>query len=124
MPARNGRCFRSGGAVVHSGSRVIRHAARGMLAIEHTRGGQHGAGDNLTAIAERKTLVSAFDRDLCHCERCEKLSAEPLRLRHGAACELASADTSRKPEIVLYPGTGTCLAAGSVPVEEQRPQAF
>ena len=123
-PAGDGRRFRGRGAVVHPRAGVLGHAARGMLAIEHAGGGQHGSRDNLAAVGERETLVSPIDRNLRHFERREKLRAQPLRLRHGAACQFAAADAGRKPEIVLDPRTGARLPARGVPVEQQRPQPF
>ena len=53
--------------------------------------------------AERQALVAAVDRDTRHLERREDLRAEALRLRHGAAGELAAADAGRKAEVVLDP---------------------
>ena len=95
-----------------------------MLPTKHTGSGEHRARDDLTPITERKTFVSAFDRDLSHLHRRQKLRAEPLGLCHGAACQFAAADAGRKPEVVLYPRTRTCLTTRGPPVEQQRSQAF
>ena len=121
---RERRRFRGRGAVIHARARVLRHAGRGMLAIEHAGRGQHGSRHDFAAIAERETLVSRIDRDSGHFERREKLRAEPLRLRQGAARQLAAADAGRKSEIVLDPGAGARLSARRVPVEQQCPQPF
>ncbi len=59
-----------------------------------------------------------------HFKRRKKLGAEPLRLRQGAARQVAAADAGRKPQIVLDARTGARLPARRVPVEQQRPQPF
>ena len=102
-----------------------------MLAIEHAGGGQHGSRDDLAAVGEREALVSRVDRHPGHFERREKLGAEPLRLRHRAACQLAAADAGRKPEIVLDPGTacppvrparaGRAAASAALPMRRTPP---
>ena len=56
--------------------------------------------------ASVRRLYPAVDRDAGHLERHEELRAEPLRLRQGAARQLAAADAGREPEIVLDPRAG------------------
>ncbi len=60
---------------------------------------------------EREPLVPAVDRHAGHFERREKLRAEPLRLRDGAAGQLAAADAGREPEVVLDARARPRLAA-------------
>ena len=83
--------------------------------------GQQRPRDELAAVGERETLVAAVDRDAGDFERREELGAEPLRLRQGAARQLAAADAGRKPEIVLDPRAacppvrpGACRSSSSV----------
>ena len=88
-------------AVIHAGAGVRRHARRGMLAVLHAGRGQQRPRDDLAAVAERQVLVSRVDRHARHFERHEELRAKPLCLRHGAARQLAAADTRWKPKVVF-----------------------
>ena len=59
-----------------------------------------------------------------HLERREELGAEPLRLRQGAAGQLAAADAGGEPEVVLDARARPRLSAGRVAVEQKRPKPF
>ena len=95
-----------------------------MLAIDHAGRDQQRSRDDFAAVGQHETLVAAVDRHAGHFERREELGAEPLRLREGAARQLAAADAGRKPEIVFDARAGACLSARCVPIEQQRPQSL
>ncbi len=123
-PAAERRSFGGRGTVVDARARVLRHAGSRMLAIEHARRGEHGSRHELASVGEREPLVPAVDRDARHLERREELGAEPLRLRDGAARQVAAADTVGEPEVVFDARARPRLSARAVAVEQERPQPF
>ena len=54
----------------------------------------------------------------------EDLGAEPARLLEGTARELVARDAGREAEVVLDPGRRAGLAAGRLPLDDDRPQAL
>ena len=61
--------------------------------------------------ASARRLYPSVDRHAGHLERREELGAEPLRLRDGAARQLAAADAGGKPEVVFDARARPRLAA-------------
>ncbi len=118
------RRFRRGGAVIHARPGVLGDARSRVLAIGHSRRGEHGPGDQLASVGERKLLVPTVDRDSRHLERHEELGAQPLRLRQGAARQIGAADAVREPQVVFDARARSGLSARAVPIQEKRAESF
>src|SRR6516164_6892750 len=103
---------------------MLRNALCWMLAVSHACCSQHGTRDDLATVRQLQAFVSRIQADSSHFEWHQKLCAQPLRLGHGAACEISSAYAGGKSKIVFNPRTRTRLPTGGVPVKQQSAQAF
>jgi hypothetical protein len=116
------RRFAAGGAVGdaladEAVEALDREPAPGDPAGEDDRAGaQHVAAVQVELPAAR---VDAGDR-----AGDEDLGAEAARLLQGAAGQLVAGDAGGKAEVVLDPGGGAGLAAGSLALDDDRPQSL
>src|SRR6266487_1111483 len=90
----------------------------------HAHRKQERVAGNLETVGKFQETVGTFRSDAHSLLGSEDFHTESACLGHGAAGEIASAESGRKTEIVLDPGAEPCLAARCFAFDHHRAQAL